>query len=407
MSRSILVIAPYLPFPATFGGALRIFHLVRGLAAQHQVILLAPGSDDAYAAAWELRDMCDVTLVPARSTAREPAGRRKRVHQAQSIVSGRSFLEHSSYNPQFQAVLDRIFMTRSIDLVQLEFPESTLYHLPRPVPTIFDAHNVEHDLLRRVAHASDSSAQRTFNLLEARKLQRIEVAAWNGATRCVATSQRDARLIGKLSSTPVDVVPNGVDLDAFARVRSMTPTSRRVVFVGAMRHQPNADGARWYVQQVHPLVQQHISDASMAIVGADPPVAVRDLAGASVDVTGEVDDVRPYLGAAQVVIAPLWSGGGTRLKILEAFAAGRPVVSTTLGVEGIDALHGEHLLLADTPDAFSRAVVQLLTDPTLAASLAAAGRALVERQYGWDQVARQLIETHNRAIEAFNPFTTS
>lgn len=404
MSRSILVLAPYLPVPATFGGALRIFHLVRGLAEQHQVILLAPGGEDEYAAAGELSGICDVTVVPASSTARQPAGRRKRINQAQSVVSGRSFLELSSYSAQYQAVLERIFMTRSIDLVQLEFPESALYHLPRPVPTVFDAHNVEHDLLHRVAHVSDSSAKRTFNLLEARKLQRIEVAAWNGATRCVVTSQRDARLIGNLSSTPVDVVPNGVDLAAFDEVQPMTPTPQRVVFVGAMRHQPNADGARWYVQHVHPLVQQHISEASVAIVGADPPATVRELAGASVHVTGAVDDVRPYLGAARAVVAPLWSGGGTRLKILEAFASGRPVVSTTIGAEGIGALHGEHLLLADTPVAFARAVVQLLTDSTVAARLAAAGRALVERQFGWDHVTRQLIATHHRAIEAFDPF---
>lgn len=407
MSRTILIVAPYLPVPANFGGALRIFHLVKNLAKEHRVILLAPGVKNDFSASWELRDVCDVTLVPARSTARQPATRRKRLTQLQSIASGRSFLELSSYNPQFQAVLDRLFMTRSIDLVQFEFPESALYTLPRSIPTVFDAHNVEHDLLRRVASSSESASKGTFNLLEARKLKRLEVAAWNRATVCVTTSERDANLIRRLTHTPVRVVPNGVDLDAFGSLQGAEPRPRHVVFTGAMRHQPNADGAGWYVREVHPLVQRHVPDASVAIVGADPPSELRSLASASVEITGEVNDVRPYLGAAQVVVVPLWSGGGTRLKILEAFAAGKPVVSTTIGAEGIDALDGEHLLLADSSEAFSQAVVRLFNDRALAARLAANGRALVEKSYGWERITQQLVAAHGRALHAEHPARTT
>ena len=398
MSRTILVVAPYLPAPANFGGALRIYHLIKNLSQEHSVILLAPGNESDLATAWDLHDMCDVTLVPARSTARQPADHRKRLTQIQSVAGGRSFLEISSHNPQFQAVLNRIFMTRTIDLVQFEFPESALYTLPRSIPTVFDAHNVEHDLLRRVAASNKSTAKRAFNLMESRKLKRLEVNAWNQATVCLATSERDADLMRQLTSTRVEVVPNGVDLDAFGDVRKTVPRPYHVVFTGAMRHQPNTDGASWYVREVHPLVQREAPDASITIVGADPPAAIRALSSASVDITGQVDDVRPYLSAARVAVVPLWSGGGTRLKILEAFAAGRPVVSTTIGAEGIAVRDGEHLLLADTPEAFAEAIIRLFNDDALAASLGSAGRQLAEESYGWGKIARQLIATHDHAL---------
>lgn len=399
MSRTILIVAPYLPVPANFGGALRIYHLIKNLAEAHNIILLAPGDESDLAAAWDLHDLCDVTLVPARSTARKPADRRKRLTQLRSIAGGRSFLELSSYNPQFQAVLNRIFMTRTIDLVQFEFPESALYTLPRSIPTVFDAHNVEHDLLRRVAASSASATKHAFNLMEARKLKRLEVNAWNQATICVATSERDAELMRRLTSTRVEVVPNGVDLDAFGEARQTTPKPHHAVFTGAMRHQPNADGASWYVREVHPLVQREAPDASIAIVGADPPAAIRALSSASVDITGQIDDVRPYLSSARVAVVPLWSGGGTRLKILEAFASGRPVVSTTIGAEGIDARDGEHVLLADTPEDFAQAIVRVFNDDELAGRLGSAGRQLVEERYGWEQITRQLIAAHDLALK--------
>lgn len=399
MSRTILIVAPYLPVPANFGGALRIFHLIENLSREHKVILLAPGHERDLAAAWGLQDMCDVTLVPSRTTARTPANLHKRLAQLRSATSPRSFLKLATFNPRFQAVLNRLFMTRPIDLVQYEFPESALYTLPRPVPTVFDAHNVEHDLLRRVAGSSISSARRVFNLGESRKLKRLEVDAWNRASVCVATSERDASLMRGLTSTPVEMVPNGVDLAAFAEVRHMPTRTHHTVFAGAMRHQPNADGARWLVNEVLPILQREFPNATVGIIGADPPANVRALASDAVTVSGTVEDIRPYLGAAQAVVVPLWSGGGTRLKILEAFAAGRPVVSTTIGAEGIDARDGEHLLLADTPDAFAAAVARLFTDGKLAARLAEAGRQLVSERYGWEQVTSLLIDVHDRALK--------
>ena len=398
MRRSILFVAPYLPLPASFGGALRIYHLMRHIARDHQVSLLAPGTRDQYPYLLELGKTFDVTMVPAETTARQPASGAKRMAQLRSFASGTSFTESGAYNPRMQAAMDRLFATRRIDLVQFEFPESALYRVPESVPTVFDAHNVEHDLLERVARSSASTAKRVFNQQEARKLRWLEPAIWERSTIGVATSERDAAIIRNLSSTPVDVVPNGVDLEYVRQIPATDSQAGHVTFTGAMRHQPNADGVLWYATQVHPLVQEHIPDSHFTIAGADPPAPVRALHSPTISVTGSVDDVRPYLGAAQVAVVPLWSGGGTRLKILEAFAAGRPVVSTSIGAEGLDVKDGVHLLLADSPGAFANAVVRLSQDKDLSGRIVRQARDLVQKRYGWDRQAEQLVAVHNRVF---------
>lgn len=399
MKRSILIIAPYIPLPADFGGALRIFHLLSQLARHHDVSLLAPGNPDESDDAIRLGQLCDVTLVPGATHARNPAGRRKRMEQMRSLLLSSSYLQATAHNPRMQAALDRILTTRRIDLVQFEFPESALYRVPQTMPTVFDAHNVEHDLLARIANTSSSTGKRVFNMQEARKLRRLEREVWERSTRCIATSERDAELLRSMTSTPVDVVPNGVDLTHFSPAPLADATLGSVVFTGAMRHQPNADGARWYVEQVHARVQDMLPSTNFSIVGADPPPSVQALASRSVNVTGRVEDVRPYLHHANVVAVPLWSGGGTRLKILEAFASGRPVVSTSLGAEGLQVDNGEHLLLADDAGSFARAVARVVQDRDLATRLATSARQLVEQHYGWEMVTAQLMAAHERALE--------
>jgi len=399
MRRSILVVAPYVPLPATFGGALRIYNLISHLALDHHVCVLAPGCTSDVEHALNMGDICDVTLVPASSTSRQPASRAKRLSQARSLVNGQSFLETTYRNTQLQAALDRILMTRQVDLIQFEFPESALIDIPASIPTVFDAHNVEHDLLARVARGNNSAPKQIFNLLESRKLKRLEQKIWSQSTLCLATSDRDAGMIRSITTTPVEVVPNGVDIDYFSQYDAQSATRNAVVFTGAMRHQPNAEGAAWYANQVHPLVQASHPDTTFTIAGADPPAHLHALTSGSIKVTGEVDDIRPWLASAQVVAVPLWSGGGTRLKILEAFAAGRPVVSTSIGAEGLDLIHDRHLLIADTSAGFAAAVARLLDDHELAHRLAVAARALVEDRYGWDAITRRLVAAHDRSIE--------
>ncbi len=396
MSLRILFVTPYLPAPPDFGGASRMYHLIRETGRRHAVTtlsLIAPGDDPRVAEAALGR----VVPVTVPLTARMAAAPAKRLVQIRSLVSPQSFQRRFYWYAAMQRVLDRLIASESFDVVQFEFSQMGAYRVPPGVPSILDIHNIEHDVLRRIA-ASGSPARRLFNQIEYRKYRREEIDAWRRMRGCVATSPGDAGIVSRATRRPVEVVPNGVDLDAFSRLPLDGADPGALVFVGAMRYRPNADAARYFVEEILPRLRVTIPGVELAIVGADPPpdvVALGEMPG--VRVTGTVPDVRPWMRNAGVVVVPLLSGGGTRLKILEAFAMGRPVVSTSIGAAGIEARDGEHLLLADRPEAFARAVTRLATEPGLRERLVERAYALVRDRYQWSSAAERL-ETVYQAV---------
>lgn len=398
--RNVLVVAPFVPAPPDFGGALRVFHLLKQLARTDDVSLVVPATHAEREQLDVLGEFCDVTFVPAAWTPRQPATTRKRLAQAASVAGGAAYLARSVRMPTMQAVIDRLFLTRQFDLVQFEFSQMASFRLPRPTPTVIDIHNAEFAFLQRVAATSPSSLKRAFNTLEYRKVRRLERRLWSQATLCVTTSDIDAALVSALVTTPVHVVPNGVDASAFRRL-DPPPERPTIVFTGTLRHAPNADGIRWYLRHVHPRVLAQAPDARLAIVGADPPPDIRAAASPNIQVAGYVEDIRPWLHDARAAIVPLHAGGGTRLKILEAFAAGVPVVSTNIGAEGLEVIDGSDILLADEPEAFAAAVVRVLRDAACSQRLATRAEALVQERYDWSHVATALRAAHARALEQF------
>lgn len=398
MSLRVLFVTPYLPAPPDFGGASRMYHLIREIGRRHAVTtlsLVAPG-DDPRVAEEALGRVIPVP-VSGSLTARAEAGPEKRLLQLRSLVSRTSFQHRFYWYAALQRTLDRLIADEPFDVVQLEFSQMGVYRVLSGRPAMLDIHNIEHDVLRRIA-TSGSPARRLFNQIEYRKYRREEIDAWRHATGCVATSAGDAGIVSRAIGRPVEVVPNGVDLEAFPRLPFDGADPRALVFVGAMRYRPNADAARFFVSEILPCLRETIPDARLMIVGADPPpevMALGDVPG--VQVTGTVSDVRPWVGNAGAVVVPLLSGGGTRLKILEAFAMGRPVVSTSIGAAGIDARDGEHLLLADQPEAFARAIARLMAEPGLRERLVEQASALVRDRYQWSAAARRLEAAYDAA----------
>lgn len=391
----ILFVTPYLPAPPNFGGARRMYELIRGAARRHEVITLSlcGPDDDPHGAEAEIGR---VVPVPVSLTARMPPGRSKRLAQLRSLASPRSFQQHLYRHAAMQQAIDLVLRDEHIDLAQLEFSQMGGYRVAAGTPSLLDVHNIEHDVLRQVAAAGPLS-RRLFNLIEERKFRREEIAAWRRVTHCLATAPDDARRIEDATGRPVSLIPNGVDTSYFSRAPLAEGDVRHLIFVGAMRYQPNADAAMFFVDQVLPCLQQAMPDIRLTIVGADPPPDVVALAAQpGVVVTGTVPDVRPWLRQAGIVVVPLRSGGGTRLKILEAFAAGRPVVATTIGAAGIDARHEVHLLLADTPADFRDAISRLVQDPELRNRLVDRAAGLVRERYEWSKINDQLEELYQR-----------
>ncbi len=309
----VLFVTPYLPVPPDFGGARRMFELIRGSSAFHEVLTLslAGYSDDVSGASAQIGPL-QIVRVPV--TARGNATRSRRMLQLRSLASPHSSQFHLYHHTGFQTALDRLIVAESVDLVQLEFSQMGSYRVGSNTPTVLDVHNVEHDLLRQMA-STGSAARRLFNLIEYRKFRREEVENWQSATCCVATSRNDATIIERRTGRDVPVIPNGVDLDFFRRAPQSAIEPGHIVFTGAMRYRPNAEAATFFVHNILPLIRREFETVRFSIVGADPPSEVRELTEIpGVSVTGTVSDVRPWLDSAQVVVVPLHTGGGTRLK---------------------------------------------------------------------------------------------
>lgn len=256
------------------------------------------------------------------------------------------------------------------------------------VKKLVSTHNVEADIWQRYYENETNWPRRWYIHEQWRKVERFERLALGWMDGALAVSALDHnRLAQWHSKLPTAVVPNGVDLDYF-RPAPQPELRGHIAFSGSMDWRPNQDAARYFVQEIFPLLQRVRPDLECTFVGRSPPPDIQALAKVpGVHVTGTVDDVRPYLERAGVFVVPLRIGGGSRLKILEALAMGRAVVSTSVGAEGLEVMHDRHVVLADDPQTFAKAVLRLLDDPEQCRKLAAAGRRLVERCYDWDTLA--------------------
>jgi glycosyltransferase involved in cell wall biosynthesis len=367
------------------------------LAERHEVHLVTLQSPDGERVDVKeaLRGLVHEVRVVQRGS---EAGLSKRIEQVLALASRESYLRKLFTVPALQVVLDDVLGSTAFDAVVVEFPFMAHYDLSRSPPgvppprRVLDEHNIEFDLARQMAGPGAGLARRFYNAANWRRLRREELGAWRAFDGVAFTSAvDDTRARGLVPGLRSAVVPNGVDVAHFApRATDPRPEAGRLVFFGTFNYFPNVDGVLFMLREIWPLVVERCPDARLQIIGADPPEEIRRLAGPGVELSGFVDDLRPHLARAAGVVVPLRMGGGTRLKVVEAMAMGRPIVATSLGAEGIEAEPGREILLADGPAAFAEAVVRLLGDPALGERMGRAARALAVERYGWGGAARIL-----------------
>jgi glycosyltransferase involved in cell wall biosynthesis len=289
-----------------------------------------------------------------------------------------------------QEAITELCTKEDFDVVQLESSLFCQYSYPAHVKLLLDEHNIEYELLTRMARSERSLTRRLFNRIEADRFRRFERRAWDSVDGSLVCSERESEILRTYAPrTPVVVAPNGVDLDYF-RPSSAAPEPLTAVFNGVLDYRPNFDAALYLVDEIWPQVLSARPEARLAIVGRARDADINALRRPSVDITGEVADIRPHLQRAAVVLAPLRMGGGTRLKIVEGLALGKAIVSTHVGCEGIAVRDREHLLIADDADAIAAAVLELFDDQSLAQRLGRRGRELVEAQYSWNVAGQRL-----------------
>jgi len=223
--------------------------------------------------------------------------------------------------------------------------------------------------------------------------------------RSATVSEADRQLL--LKANPrlhVDIIPNGVDTENFQPLPLPDEKAMpSLMFIGNMGYPPCVDAALYFCKEIFPLIRRKIPTAEFWIVGRSPRPEVLELDGDGVHVTGQVEGVIPYYQQSTICVVPLRAGGGTRLKILEAMALGRPVVSTTIGCEGLEVVDGQNILIADTPEQFTEKVMRLFNDKELYRSISTNGRRLVETSYGWDKISERLMEVYKEMLSRSEP----
>lgn len=399
----ILWLKSDLLLPLDKGGKLRTWHLMRHLAKRHEITYLAFAERDQMSRSGPALGIIEgmrqvaarVEVIPRSDP---PKGSMRFYADAARHVPDPLPYAVAKYRSRaFTRRLNTLLDEQPFDLLVCDFLFPAV-NLPKrlPCPAVMFTHNVEAEIWRRHAETKTGWIGRLLYGMQYRRMRRYESRQLGRFDGVLAVSDADrttfARLYPDVIRRPVHVVPTGVDTEFFAP-SSSTPRARNLVFTGSMDWLPNEDAMLFFCREILPLVRAEEPDVTLTIVGRAPTPAVQKLAeNAGVAVTGRVDDVRPYVRDAAAYIVPLRIGGGTRLKIFEAMAMGKAVISTSIGAEGLPVEHGEQILIADDPRTFARSVVHLLRDLDRRGRLEAAARALVLEHYDWSAVAGQLEE---------------
>jgi sugar transferase (PEP-CTERM/EpsH1 system associated) len=386
----ILVLDEEFPYPLNAGKRIRSFNLIKRLVGRHQVNYLAYGIEgsEAYEA------LADSGIHPIAVPPQVPpkSGLLFYPRLLANLFSRYPYIVSSHHSRIFRSAMEKAIERIRPDLIICEWTPYAVYvRNLSDVNRIVVAHNIECLIWRRYYENERNPVKKWYIKKQTIKLERFERDIFAHIEGATAVSNLEAETIrGFNSELDIQVVENGVDLEYF-QPSTNPPAKNSLVFVGSMNWRPNQDAIQYFVEEIFPLIKSKRGDVTATFVGQDPPAHIKRLNQIpGIKIVGRVDDVRPYVLDGAVYIAPLRIGGGTRLKIIEALAMGKAVVSTRVGAEGLDLTDGENIILADAPERFADKIIFLLDNPDIAEKLGVTGRKLVESKYGWDTLAVKL-----------------
>ncbi len=385
----ILWFSPRFLHPTNTGGQIRTLGILRELHARHEIHYVGFEDPSSPEGLERSREYC-TRAYPTRHRAPAKGSIGFLAQAAGSLFWKMPLAIGRFYSPEAAALLARILREQTFDRVVCDFLVPSP-HFPNLEGCILFQHNVETAIWQRYEQNAADPFRRLYFRLQARRMQKYEGGVCRRVAHVLAVSERDACTMRDLFGiTNISVVPTGVDVDFFACPEAQ-PRAADLIFAGSMDWPPNVDGVLDFVRNVLPLIRAGHPACSLLIAGRNPPREILALCerDSHIRVTGTVPDIRPHLWGAAVSIVPLRIGGGTRLKIYEAMAAGIPVVASSIGAEGLDVIDGENIAIADSPHEFSRRCLELLHDAEARRRLAEAGTRLVRTRFSWEQAARR------------------
>jgi glycosyltransferase involved in cell wall biosynthesis len=398
----LLFVSPRFLFPTNEGGKIRTANILRQMkGGMFEVTLASPAPPDADRFAVDTMGACDRFL----SWPATPPSRLSRLLALPGRIPVSAATDRSAAGVRVVAGA----IAEGPDVVVVDFPHAdVLVPGALPAASVMFTHNVEAEIFERHARLA-RGLWRPVWADQARKMRRFEAEVLARYRRVIAVSARDAKALAARYGHPaIEAIETGVDLEYFAvapedAAPPVSPDGGTIVFTGVMDSPANTDGIAFLMDEIWPLVVRERPAARALIVGRNPQASLIDAVarrGLAWTVTGSVPDIRPHMAQGHVVVIPLRVGSGTRIKAFEAMAMGRPVVSTSVGIEGLDIAPEEHFLAADTAEDFAVAILRLLADPSERARLAAAARARLEARFSWAHVARQFEAICARAMKA-------
>lgn len=350
--------------PVHSGGDIRSYNIARRLVQNHELTFLSyyDGAQDLEYEQELKRYLPGAVSVATGKT--ESSSLARGMDYLSRVASPLPYAVGRFACPQVQQQLSQWFSKHSFDVAVCDFLDAAInFPSQLTIPSVLFQHNVEAEIWRRHAATESNPLKRRMYAVEAKKMVRYERQAVRKFHRVIAVSEHDRSLMEAwVEGARITVIPTGVDLQQYQPDFNHKPQSPLVMFVGAMDWEPNVDAMEYFCADIWPAVLKRTPGAKFRIVGRNPGERVRKLASASIEITGRVPSVVEHLREAAVVVVPLRIGGGTRLKIYEAMAAGKAVVSTSVGAEGLDVQHGRDIVLADQPRSFADAIFNLLSD---------------------------------------------
>jgi polysaccharide biosynthesis protein PslH len=389
--------------PVDAGGKIRSYHILRHLQQQHELVLVTPygGKRDL----WYERQIKKEFpgALPVWTAAPDSSTLARLFHYLYCFPSGvpfsiRKFTDHAAGKK-----IEQLIRQEKFDAVVCDFLAPSLT-FPKKLwgQTILFQHNVETMLWDRMLASEPRRLKRLLYRLEAGRMRRYECSSIDKFQHVIAVSEQDRAYMSQfMPADKISVVPTGVDLEQYRATSDGQATEPLVMFTGTMNFEPNVDGVEHFCREIWPRVLKAVPKARFRIVGKEPVAAVRRLESETVEVTGTVPSVLEHLQQAWVLVVPLRMGGGTRLKIYEAMAMGRAIVSTSIGAEGLDVRNGKDIILANEPEAFANAVISLLRESEVRKRYERAAAETVTR-FGWASVAEKFVEVLAGAVPSRN-----
>lgn len=383
----ILFVSALMPYPLYSGGQVRVYNLLSRLAKKHELTLVTflRSLDEKR---WE-KDLsfCKNIITFYRGHAWQPG------YVVRATIGTKPLLLASYDHVDLRSEIAAELSTGGYDLVHIE-PWYVWPSIPATTtPVVAVTHNIEYGIYAQYARTFPFAPARPFLYWDVVKLRFWEERVWKRASKVVAVSTDDARVIQKAIGVDsrVAIIPNGVDVASFRFAVKKTGRAPVFLFVGSFAWVQNRNAIVWLVKEIWPRIRSRHPNANLRVVGRNMPGAIRSrITGEGITILEHVEDIQKELQAADILLAPIRIGGGTSFKILEAMAAGLPVVTTTLGATGLNVTNGRELMIGDTQDQFMSAVESLLSSPQKRREIAKRARTVIEKDYTWDRIASTL-----------------